>query len=328
MEMSSILESVRRKVSPQTQIRYAQGCGVLGDSTEGFAGAVQIASASDLVLLVVGDKSGLTDDCTCGEARDRAEIGLPGVQEQLVRAVVETGKPVVLVLVNGRPLAIPWIVEHVPAILEAWLPGEEGANAVADVLFGDYNPGGKLPITFPRAVGQIPIFYNHKPSGGRSHWKGDYVETNAKPLFPFGYGLSYTQFEFSDLRLSADSVSAGETIDIQVNISNRGAYAGDEVVQLYLHYQGTSVTRPVKELKGFQRLTLNPDKTKSVVFHLAINQLAFYDQAMQLVIEPGTVQVMIGSSSEDIHGTAEFAIVGSTVNIELNTAYFCHTEVT
>jgi beta-glucosidase len=325
--MSSVLDSVKRKVSPQTRIRYAQGCDVMGDSTDGFAEAVQAASDSDLVILVVGDKSGLTDDCTCGEARDRAELGLPGVQEQLVRAVAETGKPIVLVLVNGRPLTISWIVENIPAIVEAWLPGEEGANAVADVLFGDYNPGGKLPMTFPHSVGQIPIFYNHKPSGGRSHWKVNYVETPAQPLFPFGYGLSYTEFEFSDLRLESAQTAAGDTLDIQVKVSNSGSVVGDEVAQLYVHYMGTSVSRPVKELKGFQRVTLEPGETKSVVFHLNVNQLAFYDREMQLVIEPGTVQVMVGSSSEDIHCIGEFSIVGSTVDVQSNKAYFCRTEV-
>jgi beta-glucosidase len=327
VEMSSVLDSVKRKVSPQTRIRYAQGCDVMGDSMDGFAEAVQAASDSDLVILVVGDKSGLTDDCTCGEARDRAELGLPGVQEQLVRAVAETGKPIVLVLVNGRPLTISWIVENIPAIVEAWLPGEEGANAVADVLFGNYNPGGKLPMTFPHSVGQIPIFYNHKPSGGRSHWKVNYVETPAQPLFPFGYGLSYTEFEFSDLRLESAQTAAGDTLDIQVKVSNSGSVVGDEVAQLYVHYMGTSVSRPVKELKGFQRVTLEPGETKSVVFHLNVNQLAFYDREMQLVIEPGTVQVMVGSSSEDIHCIGEFSIVGSTVDVQSNKAYFCRTEV-
>ncbi|MBN1566196.1 MAG: glycoside hydrolase family 3 C-terminal domain-containing protein [Anaerolineae bacterium] len=308
VEMYSILESIQQKVSKQTEILYAPGCEVNGRSTEGFAAAVTAAEQADVVILVVGGKSGLTDDCTCGEARDRADLNLPGVQEQLVHAIGATGKPVVLVLVNGRPLTITWSAEHLPAIVEAWLPGEEGANAVVDVLFGDYNPGGKLPITFPRAVGQIPIFYNHKPSGGRSHWKTDYVETSAKPLFPFGFGLSYTQFVFANLQLSTEIVSAADTVEISVDVTNQGTRLGDEVVQLYVHYTGPSVTRPVKELKGFQRVTLAAGETQQVIFPLAVSQLAFYDQAMQLVVEPGTVQVMLGSSSEDIHCTSEFKI--------------------
>lgn len=327
VEMNSILESVRQKVSAQTEVRYALGCEVRGDSTEGFAEAVEIAQQSDVVVLVVGGKSGLTDDCTCGETRDRAEINLSGVQEQLVRAIVKTGRPVVVVLINGRPLTIPWIAENVPSIVEAWLPGEEGANAVADVLFGDYNPGGKLPITFPRAVGQIPIFYNYKPSGGRSHWKEDYVDTSVKPLFPFGYGLSYTRFEFANLHIASDNVSAGETIDISVDVTNRGDCSGDEVVQLYVHYAGTSVTRPVKELKGFRRITLEPGDTQKVMFHLAVNQLAFYDLDMQLVVEAGTVKVMVGSSSQDIRCTGEFSIVGPTNQVQANKTYVGYTEV-
>ena len=308
VEMLSILESIRQKVSAQTEIAYAQGCEVNGTSTAGFAEAVEVAQQADVVILAVGGKSGLTDDCTCGEARDRADINLPGVQDQLVQAIAETGKPVVLVLVNGRPLTVVWAAEHVPAIIEAWLPGEEGANAIADVLFGDCNPGGKLPITFPRAVGQIPIFYNHKPSGGRSHWKEDYVDTLVKPLFPFGFGLSYTQFEFTNLQISTDTVSAGDTVTISVDVANQGDRAGDEVVQLYIHYTGTSVTRPVKELKGFQRISLDAGESQQVVFQLAVNELAFFDQAMQRVVEAGVVEVMLGSSAVDIHCTGEFNI--------------------
>ncbi|HEX2622888.1 MAG TPA: glycoside hydrolase family 3 N-terminal domain-containing protein, partial [Phototrophicaceae bacterium] len=196
----TVLNALKDRVSPDTRIQYARGCDVIEPSTDGFAEAVEVAKQAQVAIVVVGDKAGLTDSCTSGEARDRADLGLPGVQEQLVRAVYETGTPIVLVLINGRPVSLDWIAESVPAILETWFPAEEGANAIADVLFGDVNPGGKLPITFPRTVGQVPIFYGHRPSGGRSHWKEDYVETSVKPLYPFGYGLSYTRFEFSDLR--------------------------------------------------------------------------------------------------------------------------------
>ncbi len=190
----SVLNAIKDKVSPKTQIHYARGCDIISTSTSSFAEAVEAARRAQIAIVVVGDKAGLTDGCTSGESRDRADLDLPGVQSQLVKAIYDTGTPVVLVLVNGRPVTLDWIADSVPAIVEAWFPSEEGGNAVADVLFGDVNPGGKLPITFPRSVGQVPIFYGHRPSGGHSHWKQDYVETSVKPLYPFGYGLSYTRF--------------------------------------------------------------------------------------------------------------------------------------
>ena len=180
---------------------------------------------------MVGDKSGLVDGCTSGESIDRADLGLPGVQQALVEAIVATGRPVVVVLINGRPLALPWIAEHVAAMVEAWLPGEEGGTAVADVLFGDYNPGGKLPISLPVTVGQVPVYYNHKPSGGRSNWKGDYLGVSSQPLFPFGHGLSFTRFEFHDLVITPPQVSPAGTVRVQVGVTNVGERAGDEVVQ-------------------------------------------------------------------------------------------------
>ena len=298
--MISVLEGIKRQVSPQTRVHHAKGCDVTGESKAGFAEAVEMAGKSDVAVLVVGGRSGLTDRCTSGEARDRAEIGLPGVQEPLVRAIYETGTPVVIVLINGRPLSSPWMAEHIPAILEAWLPGEEGGAAVADVLFGDYNPGGKLPITIPRAAGQIPIYYNHKPSGGRSHWYGDYVSLSSRPLFPFGHGLSYTRFEFDGLRIEPQQVDAEGEVEISVDVKNVGERAGDEVVQLYVHLSARSVTRPVKELKGFKRITLEAGEKKSVTFALPVSQLGFYNREMEFVVEPGTVEVMIGGSSEDI----------------------------
>lgn len=323
----SVLQGIKAAVSPQTQVRYAKGCDVLSDSTEGFAEAIAIAEQSDVAILVVGDKAGLTDECTSGEARDRAVLDLPGVQEDLIRAVHATGTPVIVVLVNGRPLTFPWLLENVPAILEAWLPGEEGGNAIADVLFGKVSPGGKLPMSFPRAVGQIPTFYNHKPSGGRSHWKEHYVETNVKPQFPFGFGLSYTTFDIDTLRLSTAQARAGETVDISVTVTNTGQRAGDEVVQLYIHDVLSSVTRPVKELKGFQRVTLQPGEAKTVTFHLAVNQLAFYNREMAYVVEPGTIEVMVGSSSVDLPCQGTFEIAGDTMDVAQNKAFFCPTTV-
>lgn len=322
----SILSAIKAKVGDRATVRYAKGCDVLGESTEGFAEAVAAAQVAKVAVVVVGDKAGLTDDCTSGEARDRAELQLPGVQSQLVRALYDTGTPIVLVLVNGRPVSLDWIADAVPAILEAWFPAEEGANAVADVLFGDANPGGKLPITFPRSVGQIPIYYGHRPSGGRSHWKVDYVETSVSPLYPFGYGLSYTQFAFDNLRVSP-TARAGEDVTVQVDVTNTGERSGDEVVQVYTHQFGGTVTRPVKELRGFRRVSLQPGETRTVTFGIPVNQLGFYDRERRFVVQPGTVDVMVGSSSRDIHCTGTFTISGDTTEIGRDKAFFSRSEV-
>ncbi|MBZ4646874.1 MAG: beta-glucosidase [Petroclostridium sp.] len=323
----SILQGIKDKVSPETQVRYAKGCDITGDNKDGFGEAVKAAKDSEIAIVVVGDKAGLTDGCTTGESRDRADLNLPGVQEELVKAIYETGTPVVVVLVNGRPLSINWIDQHVPAVLEAWLPGEEGARAVADVLFGDYNPGGKLPISFPRSVGQIPVYYYHKPSGGRSHWKGDYVEVSTKPLYPFGYGLSYTTFEYGNLEIAPRQVNIDGKVEISVDIRNAGQYKGDEVVQLYVHDVLANVTRPVKELKGFKRITLKPGESKRVSFNLSITQLGFYNEDMKFVVEPGIIEVMVGSSSEDIKLTGDFEIIGEVTDISKCKTFSTQVEV-
>lgn len=326
IEAVSILTAIQAKVSPTTQIRYAKGCEVLDNSTDGFAEAVEAAQQAQVALVVVGDKSGLTDGCTSGEARDRAELDLPGVQSQLVKAIYDTGTPIVLVLINGRPISLDWIAESIPAIIEAWLPSEEGANGVADVVFGDFNPGGKLPITFPRSVGQVPIYYGHKPSGGRSHWKENYVETSVQPLYPFGYGLSYTQFEFNNLTLDSTAVPTDGEVIIRVDVTNIGERTGDEVVQLYTHQNVPVVTRPIKELKGFKRISLQPNQTRSVEFCLAVNQLGFYNLEKDFVVEPGVVEVMIGSSSQDIHCTGSFEITGQTSKVD-DKIFFSRVEI-
>ncbi|HSN74520.1 MAG TPA: glycoside hydrolase family 3 C-terminal domain-containing protein, partial [Anaerolineae bacterium] len=301
--------------SSGTTVHFAQGCDVNSDRRDGFAAAVEAARQANVAIVVVGDKSGLTDDCTSGEARDRADLNLPGVQQELVEAVVATGTPTVVVLINGRPLSINWIAEHVPAILEAWLPGEEGGHAVADVLFGKVNPGGKLPMTFPRSVGQVPIYYGHKPSGGRSHWKTTYVDLSNEPLYPFGFGLSYTTFELSNLRLDRQSVEAGQTVAVHVEVTNTGRMAGDEVVQLYIRNDAASVTRPLKELQGFCRVHLAPGERRTVTFDLAVNQLAFLGRDMRWVIEPGKVRVMVGTSSQHLPLDAAFEITGAVSEI-------------
>lgn len=310
VEMVTIVAGIRKKLRPDAHLRVVPGCGIRDAIDGGIEAAVEAARAAEVAIVVVGGKSGLVPSCTSGEARDRAGLGLPGVQQELVERVVATGTSVVVVLVNGRPLSLPWIAEHVPAILEAWLPGEEAGTAVADVLFGDFCPGGKLPVSIPIDVGQVPVYYNHKPSGGRSQWHGDYVDMSSKPLFPFGHGLSYTAFEYSGLQIIPERAGADETVRIRIDVRNTGIVAGDEVVQLYVHDRVGSVTRPVKELKGFKRIQLAAGERKTVTFHLAINQLGFHDRDVRFVVEPGMVDVMLGSSSADIRASGPLEISG------------------
>ena len=310
--MVTVLEGIQQQVKDTVEVVYARGCDITDPATDGFAEAVEAASSADIAIVVVGGKSGLTHECTSGESVDRLELGLPGVQQQLVEAVTATGTHVVVVLINGRPLSIPWIAAHIPAVIEAWLPGEEAGNAIADVIFGGYNPAGRLPISLPRSVGQVPVFYNHKPSGGRSHWYGEYVDGSTSPLYPFGYGLSYTTFDYTNLRLSTPQITAEGTCAISVDITNRGSRAGDEVVQLYGRDLVASVTRPVKELKAFKRLHLQPGETRTVTFTLHASQFAFYGADMALIVEPGEIQIMVGASSEDIRLTETLTVVGET----------------
>lgn len=311
VRVPSVLEGLQAHLGDQAQVLYARGCHLTDPDRSGFDEALQIAARADVIILVLGDKSGLVPDCTCGETRDRADLGLPGVQEELARAVSALGKPVVVVLVNGRPLAIPWLDEHASAILEAWLPGEEGAAALAEILFGDANPGGRLPITFPRSVGQLPVYYNHKPTGNSSYWYVDYVETPAAPLYPFGHGLTYTTFAYSDLRISTASATQDEVIDISLAVTNSGSRPGTEVVQLYVCDEYASIPRPLKELKGFASLSLAPGESRRLAFHLPVDLLAFHDENLRLILEPGPVRVMLGASSADIRLEATIEISGA-----------------
>jgi len=300
VKIVSILDGIKEKVSDKIKVKYAKGCDNLEPSRDGFDEAVKIARESDLVIVVVGDRSGLSLSATTGESRDRDSLDLPGIQEALVEELYKVGKPIVVVLVNGRPMSIKWIADHVNAVIEAWLPGEEGGHAVADVLFGDYNPSGKLPISIPRSVGQVPVYYSHKPTGGRSNWHGDYVEESTKPLFPFGFGLSYTNFKYADLEITLSESEVESEVKISFKVKNTGKVPGDEVVQLYINDKVASITRPVKELKGFERVHLDPDEEKKVIFELPFDLFAFYDSKMRLVVEPGEFEIMVGSSSEDI----------------------------
>ncbi len=327
IKVTTILDGIRSAMSNKTKILYAKGCDNQSDDNSGFEEAVAAAKKADAVVLVLGDKSGLTPACTTGETRDCANLKLPGMQEALANAILEIGKPVALVLVNGRPYAFPELAAKVDAILEAWLPGEEGGNAVADILFGEVNPGGKLPITFPRSAGQLPLVYNAKPSGKRSHWYGDYTDEKVTPLFPFGHGLSYTSFKYSDFQINSVKVSAGEEVHVSVRLENTGEIIGDEVVQLYTHQTYASIPRPLKELKGYQRLTLKPGEAKQVTFHLPVDMLAFYGLDLKLSLEPGEVKVLVGSSSEDIRLSGAITITGEPVMHVEKRVFICPVEI-
>jgi beta-glucosidase len=308
--ITTVLAGIRALVSPRTRILAERGCGVAGDAPDGIAAAVLAARRADAAVLVVAGRSGLTRECTSGEFRDAADMGRTGSQQRLVEEVVATGTPTVVVLVGGRPLAIPWIAEQVPAVLAAWLPGEEGGRAIAEVLFGMSNPGGRLPVSLPRSVGQVPVYYRHKVGGGRSQPYGDYTDLRQGPLFPFGHGLCYTRFEYADLAIAPSRPRAGETVAIELVVANRGERSGDEVVQLYLRDVLASVTRPVLQLAGFARVRIAAGESRRVRFQLDPAQLAFHDAKMHLVVEPGEVRVFVGASSQDLRCEGCFSIRG------------------
>jgi beta-glucosidase len=281
------------------QIEHARGCEIAGADKNGFAAAVAAAQKADVVLAVLGENAAMS-----GEAASRAEIGLPGVQEDLLKALVATGKPVVVILMNGRPLTIPWAAENAAAILETWWLGTEAGNAIGDVLYGDYNPSGKLPMTFPRSTGQIPIHYNYRSTGRpydpNSKWNSRYLDQPNAPLYPFGFGLSYTTFVYGEPAVDKAVFKQGETLRVTVRVSNTGNRAGTEVVQLYVRDLVGSVTRPVKELKGFQKITLQPGASQEVGFTLSERELGFFRKDMTFGTEPGKYEIMVGGSSEEV----------------------------
>lgn len=324
----SVLEGVRRKVGSATEVLYAKGCDVSSQDRSGFAEAVEAAKRSDAVVLVVGESADMS-----GEAASRAHLDLPGVQEELVKTVWEAvgGRiPVVMVVMSGRPLTIKWAAEHIPAIVVAWHLGVRAGDAVADVLFGDYNPGGKLPVTWPRAVGQVPIYYNHKRTGrppSAERFTSKYIDEDWRPLFPFGHGLSYTRFEYSDLRVEPEKVEPGGTVTISFELANAGEREGDEVAQLYVRDVVASVTRPVMELKGFKRVTLKPGERRRIVFKLPTQLLAFYGRDMKPRIEAGLYEVMVGSSSADIRLKGSFEVLRTLILEEDGRVWFTEAQV-
>ncbi|MEM2617590.1 MAG: beta-glucosidase BglX, partial [Thermofilaceae archaeon] len=324
----SVLEGVRRKVGSATEVLYAKGCDVSSQDRSGFAEAVEAAKRSDAVVLVVGESADMS-----GEAASRAHLDLPGVQEELVKTVWEAvgGRiPVVMVVMSGRPLTMKWAAEHIPAIVVAWHLGVRAGDAVADVLFGDYNPGGKLPVTWPRAVGQVPIYYNHKRTGrppSAERFTSKYIDEDWRPLFPFGHGLSYTRFEYSDLRVEPEKVEPGGTVTISFELANAGEREGDEVAQLYVRDVVASVTRPVMELKGFKRVTLKPGERRRIVFKLPMQLLAFYGRDMKPRIEAGLYEVMVGSSSADIRLKGSFEVLRTLILEEDGRVWFTEAQV-
>jgi beta-glucosidase len=309
----TVLEGIKAKVTPETKVVYAPGCEVMGADRSGFAEATRAARNAGVAMVVVGEKqSGHAGQQTDGEGNDVASLDLTGVQEDLVKAVLGSGTPTVVVLINGRPLSIRWLAEHVPGIAEAWEPGEKGGDAVADILFGDYNPSGRLAITIPRHVGQLPDCYNYQPSKGYwiSHgWNAahSYVDMPATPLYPFGYGLSYTQFGYSNLHLNPGEILPAGHARVSVDVKNVGSRPGVESVQIYVHERFGPVSTPVKRLRGFERVFLEPGETKTVNFIVTPEDLQLLDRDMHWVVVPGTFDIMAGKSSADIqlHGTLE-----------------------
>src|SRR5450755_1563575 len=291
----SVLNGIKAAV-PGATVNYAPGCDTSCTSASGFGAAVTAAQASAVTVIVAGEPA-----ADSGEASSRSDIGLPGQQTALIQAIAATGKPYVVVLMNGRPLTLGWVADNAPALLEAWFPGTEGGNAVADVLFGKVNPGGKLPMSFPRNVGQIPISYNELPTGRpydpSNKYTSKYLDVPNTPQYSFGYGLSYTGFALSNLHLSAGSVSPSGTLTVTADLTNTGSVAGDDVAQLYTHQDGTSILQPVRRLNGFQRVTLAPGQTRTVTFTLTSGNIGFYNNQGQFEVDPGVVNVYVGDSS-------------------------------
>jgi len=306
----TVLDGIKAAAADPSAITFAQGCDIESADISGFAAAAEAAAAADVdvVVLALGESAAMS-----GEASARSNINLPGVQEGLLAAVVAAGKPVVVVLFNGRPLTLQSTHDTAAAILEAWAPGVEGGNAVADVLFGKVNPGGKLPVSFPRAVGQVPIYYNHlntgRPADPANKYTSKYLDLPSGPLYSFGFGLSYTTFTLSAPRLSSTSMNRrGGRIDVSVDVQNTGVVAGDEVVQLYLHDPVASIAQPVRRLRGFRRVTLEAGQSTTVTFTIGTDDVGFYDNQAKFVVETGTIEVYVGNSS-DADQSATFTVV-------------------
>jgi beta-glucosidase len=302
----TLLEGVRA-AAPSVRIVFARGCGIDGTDTSGIGAAASVARQADVVLLAVGESEGMS-----GEASSRSSLELPGRQPELVRAVQATGTPVVMILMNGRPLALGWESAHVPAIVETWFLGHETGHAIADVLFGDFAPSGRLPASFPRVTGQVPIYYNHKntgrPTDDTTHYTSRYLDLPSTPLYPFGFGLTYTTFVCADLVVDTPKLQSSDTLAVHVTVKNTGRRPGEEVVQLYVRDLAGSVTRPVKELKAFRRVHLEPGQSVPVVLSVPVEDLAFTGLDMKRRVEPGGFKVYVGpNAAEGLEGEFEVA---------------------
>ncbi|SDK54718.1 beta-glucosidase [Natronorubrum texcoconense] len=316
-------------------VSYEQGCTISGPSTDGFDAATEVAEDADVALAFVGARSAVDfSDVdaekaekpsvpTSGEGCDMTHLRLPGVQEDLVAELLETGTPVVVVLVSGKPHAIEWMAEDVPAILYAWLPGDEGGPAIVETLFGENNPAGKLPVSLPKSVGQLPVYYNRKANTANK----DYVYTDSEPVYPFGHGLSYAEFEYGDISLSSDSATPLESVTASVTVTNTGERAGDEVVQLYTHAVNPSQARPVQELLGFERVALEAGESKRVTFEFSATQLAFHDLDMNLTVEEGPYEIRVGSSATDIEATEDLEITDTKTVPKTARTYYTDSAV-
>jgi beta-glucosidase len=302
-------EGLERKVGKNAKLLYAKGCGVEDMSKAGFEEAVNIANQSDVVILSIGERWNMS-----GEAKSRSNIHLPGVQEDLIKELQKTGKPIIILVNAGRPLIFNWTADNMPTIVYTWWLGSEAGNAIADVVFGDYNPSGKLPMSFPREEGQIPIYYNHFSTGRPSInedkiYKSAYIDLQNSPKFPFGFGLSYTTFGYSNLKLSKTAMKNSETIEVLATITNTGKRAGEEVVQLYLQDKFGSVVRPIIELKDFQKIKLEAGESKNIKFVIDKEKLSFYNKDLNWIAEPGEFELMIGASSADIKLRSSFELI-------------------
>lgn len=303
----TVLEGMRQRAPEGVAINYAIGCGIHHADPTSLSAAIEAAKLSDIVILVVGEDREMS-----GEGHCRTNLQIPPAQQAMIEAVHAVGKPTVVVLMNGRPLAINWIAENVPAVVEAWHLGTETGHAVADVLFGDFNPSGRLVTTFPRNVGQVPLYYNHKntgrPPSSDVKFSSKYIDVHWTPLYPFGYGLSYTRFNYTNLSLNADKMPTDGRITIKADITNAGSREGVEVAQLYVRDLVGSLTRPIRELKGFQRVALKPGETKTIAFDLSADDLRFHNRRLDFVVEPGMFHVWVGpNSAEGLQG--EFEVV-------------------
>jgi beta-glucosidase len=299
-KMVSLFEGLQNKLSG-TELLYAKGCDIKDTVRKDFSEAIAVAQKADVVIMAVGESFDMS-----GEAKSRTNIQLPGVQEELIKAIYATGKPMIVLIMTGRPLIFNWTADHIPAIACTWWLGSEAGNAIADVLLGDVNPSAKLTMSFPRAEGQIPIYYNYNNTGRPSvnerdiTYRSAYIDMPNTPRFAFGYGLSYTSFKYDNLQLSTKKMKENDSIQVHFNVTNTGNVAGEEIVQLYLRDVVASVVRPVKELKGFNKIKLQPGETQTVSFILTKDLLSFYNASLEKVAEPGAFKLMIGAASDNI----------------------------